>query len=200
MNSEYTINSKSYWNWRYSNNWENFNGSSQTRFFAKLILDNIPPSILADISNNAFTCLDFGTAKGQLCDELSKLFSNSKITGYDISEEAIKQAKELYPYIKFQSSPFQSKVDKFDAIFCSNTLEHLLDWENYLQLFTEISQKYIIILIPFESEIFDEHVVSFDKNSFINTINGFTKIFDKIIDTNSSGFWNGKQELLIYKK
>lgn len=199
-------NSREYWNFRFkSGSWLQYDGKNQSTFFMKLLITNLPDKILADISINCKQTVDFGTALGQGCFELSQSFPNLQITGYDISEEAINQAKELYRdyNIQFTSTPLQVGIDKFDVIFCSNTLEHLLDWEKYLDLFTKISQKYIIILIPYESEIFDEHVVSFNENSFPNTIgefNKFIKIFEKIIDTHYSGFWNGEQQLLVYKK
>lgn len=199
MDSEYIMNSSSYWNWRYLNNWEDFKGSLQSEFFAKLLIGNLPYEIFTDIFNNKYKILDWGCAKGQLCFEWYKTFHIQNIYGLDFSVESIKQAQKIYPNLSFTSSPLL-KEDKYDIIVTSNTLEHLPDWKSYLELFTQISQKYIIILVPYESEIFDEHVVSFNKNSFNININEFSKIFEKIINTDDSGFWNGNQYLCIYKK
>jgi len=56
MNSEYQINSKDYWNWRYKENWETYNGSEQTAYFANILLSNT----LESIFKTSETYLDFG--------------------------------------------------------------------------------------------------------------------------------------------
>lgn len=198
------INTHDYWNERFSSkDWINKDGKNQSKFFMQLLISNLPSEIFNDISNNCKYINDFGSALCQGCFELSQSFPYSQITGYDISEEAIKQASEIYkdnPNLTFTSTPLQIGIDKFDCLVCSNTLEHLIDYNLYLELFTKISQKYIILLVPYKSEIFDEHVVSFDENSFPDEINGFVKVFSLIINTEQSGFWNGEQFLLAYKK
>ncbi len=195
------INTVEYWENRFkSKDWQKFDGENQTKFFATLMIDNIPQDIKIDIKNNKYSILDFGCACGQLCNEIKESFPNSEITGIDFSSEAINRAKELYPNVNFRVNPLDKNIDKFDVICCSNVLEHLLDWENYLTTFTQVSQKYIIILVPYLSEIFGEHVVSFDLCDFKDNINGFNQVYHKIMDTNNSGYWNGKQLLVVYEK
>jgi trans-aconitate methyltransferase len=199
MESIYPINSKEYWDWRFeSGSWSDFYGEGQTRFFAEIMIDNLPSDIFINIYRNNYSMLDFGMGLGQLCDLWSTVFETTNITGLDLSEVAVKKAIELFPDLKFTSSPL-SNSDKFDIVVSSNTLEHLKNWREYLDLFSEVSQKYIIILVPHDSGLFDEHVVNFDINSFPETLNNFEKVFEKVIKCNNEKYWNGLQQLVIYK-
>lgn len=203
MESKYPFNCRDYWQERFdSRDWSQMHGMEQSSYFMQLLILNIPSNIFAEIFTNCKSILDFGTALGQGCFELSKSFPNLKITGLDFAESAIEQASEMYEHlgIKFRSTPLQAGIDKFDCLVTSNVLEHLEDWQDYLDLFTQVAQKYIIILVPYESGVFDEHVVSFTDNSFPDEINGFKKIFNKVIQCDSPEYWTEKQELLIYQK
>jgi SAM-dependent methyltransferase len=201
MNSQYPINSRQYWDNRFSSgSWDEWHGQQQTQFFMQLLISYLPLEVFKDIYQNALSLIDFGCAKGQGCLELYKSFPSSEITGLDFSSEAIHQARLLYPTLNFRTTPLSPDKDKYDVVYCSNVLEHLSDWTDYIKLFTEVAQKYIIILVPYKNLIFDEHVVSFDDDSFPTEISGFKTIDTKIIDTWNSNFWNGSQLLKIYQK
>lgn len=200
--NNFIVNSKEYWDFRFDSDWENYNGSMQTEFFAKLLLKNLPPEIKKELTNLNYSVLDFGCAKGQLCNEIYKICPHLDITGLDFSEAAIKHAKSLYPYIKFRTSPLLYDLDLFDIILCSNTLEHFENPYHILELFSVIAKKYLIILVPYKDLIKhdSEHVYRFDESSFKEEMFGFVKIHEHIEDTTRSGFWNGEQILVIYKK
>jgi len=192
MDSEYQINSKEYWNWRYKNNWDFHHGSEQTAYFANILISNILESIL----DKSESFLDFGCGKGQLCNLLKSKFPDKSVSGYDISEEALQQASSLFPNCSFTTNLPRS----VDTIVSSNTFEHLSNWQEYLTNFTQIAQKNIIILVPYKSGVFDEHVVSFDVESFPRQINDFKIIHYKIIQCNEPLLWSDKQLVVTYKR
>lgn len=187
------INSVEYWNDRFStNSWISNNGIKQSEFFADLIIKNIQPRILYETTS----MLDFGCALGQLCNKWEYISGTKDIAGYDFSSIACKKAKELYPTILFSDVVPKRK---FDVVVSSNLLEHVENFIGYLHRFTNIAEKYVVILVPFESGIGGEHINEFDEKSFPEEINGFVKIQEKIIQCKSPGIWEHKQLLIVYK-
>ncbi|MCD4822546.1 MAG: class I SAM-dependent methyltransferase, partial [Methanococcoides sp.] len=56
-------------------------------------------------------------------------------------------------------------------------------------------------MVPYKEKNRTEcHKTYFDEHFFQNEIGEFEKIFFKVIDTKSSGFWHGNQLLIVYKK
>lgn len=73
--------------------------------------------------NKDISILDYGCGDGIFLDQLSKIFKNSKLIGYD-------------PYSKINHNSFlllnnldEISKNKFDIICCFETLEHLFDSE-----------------------------------------------------------------------
>ena len=54
--SEMDINSHEYWNGRFERDWESNLGREQSRFFAKVALDNLPVWLTAAVKNG-MVCL-----------------------------------------------------------------------------------------------------------------------------------------------
>jgi ubiquinone/menaquinone biosynthesis C-methylase UbiE len=76
--------------------------------------------------------LDVGCGKGFLLYEFTKLLPQAKVVGIDISEYAIKNAKEeVKPFLKKLGAqdgyPFADK--EFDLVFSNTTLHNLLNFE-----------------------------------------------------------------------
>lgn len=74
--------------------------------------------------------LDIGSNGGNLTAKIAKLFPKAKVTGVDVYDKAISYASSQYSNIKFlvvdgQKLPFVD--NKFDLIFCLETLEHVTD-------------------------------------------------------------------------
>lgn len=193
-----------YWNKKFkSGQWTKNNGEKQTIFWSNLIFDNLPKNIIDDVRKNSLNIVDIGTAFGQLCEIASSLFPNSKIKGYDFSIEAINKCKELYPNLSKVEFINGRLEEKTDTILLSNVLEHIDNWLEELIYHINLANKYVIILSPFEEnpeDLIEEHVVSFNKTSFVEEINGFKKTFEKIIDVTDSTFWTGNMILCVYTK
>lgn len=93
---------------------------------------------LAFLNPEASLILDVGCGNGNISRYLGSL--GYETTGIDISEKAIEKAKTLNPYpnVKFllkNAEQLKEENRKFDAIICSEVLEHL---ENPLELLRAI--------------------------------------------------------------
>ncbi len=184
------INSKEYWDDRFKgDSWEANYGKEQTQYFANILLSYLPKEIFEDIHS----ILDWGCALGQLCNQWKKKNKNCLMQGYDLSEEAINKARFLYPDIIFS---YKKPILSFDAVVCSNVLEHLFNWKETLAELKTYSNKYVIILVPFETGIGGEHVINFREDDFIDD----DIIFKQIIQCNHPYYWPGNQLMIIYKK
>lgn len=193
------INTRSYWDMRFASfDWDRCNGIAQSDYFAGLIMDHLPQRVINDIRDNMLSAVDFGCAKGQLCARLKDVFPDNQVVGYDFSNEAVMQAQAMYPHLVFTND---LKGLEFDCLFSSNTLEHITDWMDQLDKFTQIARRYFILLVPHrEFRLVPEHVASFDEDSFPDKLNGFTMIHSTVINTCGTGYWNGEQRLVVYAK
>jgi trans-aconitate methyltransferase len=188
------INDLTYWNDRFkTSSWTDNHGIEQSAYFAEVMINNVLPRVLYESAS----MLDWACALGQLCNKWKHYSISNDICGYDFSEVACQKAKELYPEIQFTN---EVPKRKFDLVCSSNFLEHVDNWKDYLYRFTNMSEKYVVVLVPHESPVFSEHVVSFSLNSFPEEINNFHCIQRKVIQCNEPLLWDGKQQLLTYMK
>ncbi|MFD1358955.1 methyltransferase domain-containing protein [Fictibacillus halophilus] len=205
MSTNISVNSKQYWDYRFKNDWNNFDGKQQTKFFANLIINNLP-HFIKEILNNGVKVCDIGCAEGQAVEEYSLKYPNCKVVGIDFSNQAIHNAKELYPDNDFFCLDIQNLNFKNDILISSNTLEHFLNPYPIIDSLLSNTSKHLILLLPFQenkSNMANEHHYRFDFESFPLVINDFVLSFHKIIDCskiNRGKFWNGSQILIIYSK
>lgn len=196
------INSKEYWNDRFkTNDWANLGGKDQTNFFYKLAINNMPNWLIDEIETNNFSIIDIGCATGEGTDLLKRKFNRSEVTGIDFSFSAIEKAKEKYKTCSFQCKDIDNIDSRYDIIFCSNVLEHFINPFEKMRTLSIKSQKYFILLLPFqELDLHEEHFINFDYNSFSLKISDTSLCFYKIIDTQNmeNSMWRGKQILLVY--
>lgn len=100
------------------------------------------------------TLLDAGCGEGFVIDRLARRHPDLKITGVDISEEAIEYAKEHFgDKGRFRSGsvyklPFSDK--SFDAVLCSEVLEHVDDPNRAVAELKRVARDSVIITVPHE--------------------------------------------------
>jgi SAM-dependent methyltransferase len=114
------------------------------------------------ISKKGLRVLDIGCGKGAFTSRFKKSFPNSQITAYDISETAIKKAKEKYKNLKinFQVLDIQkgyNKIkDKFELIIISQLMWYILpslkNVLDYLEKKVLLKGGYILINQTFYKE------------------------------------------------
>ena len=197
------INSPEYWNRRFAVDWTERGGAEQTAFFARLAVEMLPDWFWRDANKNGLSLLDVGCALGEALPGLKARMPNSALAGADVSEVAIGMAKARLPEFAFHVVAADwSDAPQADIVFCSNTLEHLEDWRERLTKLGELAKRYVVALVPFqERDLIEEHVASFDFNSFpAELADGKRLIFFRIVDAaaDTGGYWPGHQALALY--
>lgn len=100
------------------------------------------------------TLLDAGCGEGFVVDFLLSRMPELKITGVDVSEKAIEYAKEHFgETARFRTGsvyklPFSDK--SFDAVLCSEVLEHLDDPNRAVSELKRVARSHVIITVPHE--------------------------------------------------
>lgn len=192
----------------FASGWKEKEGNQQTIFFCNIALNNFPKWLTNDLRRGV-SLADVGCAMGECVNIFQKKFKKSKVVGIDFSPVAIEQAKKLFPENNFYCESLTDLKRRYDAIFCSNTLEHFQNPLIKLKKLMSFVNKYVIILVPFqEYERSPFHTYTFDYQNFPLAISDFTLAFSKVITT-----WNipdnrwpgtpkspGKQILVIYAK
>ena len=206
MNQNSPINSNEYWDKRFLENWENFQGPKQSRFFSRLALCNLPAWLVREIKNKKLSVVDWGCAQGDGTNELVNYFEINQITGVDFSEIAIAAALGRYPKMSFVSENWLNEkisgVQIFDIVYSSNTLEHFHKPYDVLQKLSKRAKKAVILALPYqELDRIDEHFYSFLANNIpLELSNGFRLIWSKVVDCRQiqNSYWNGDQIFLVY--
>lgn len=98
------------------------------------------------------TLLDVGCGIGVNLKRIHKHFPDIQLTGSDLSEEILNLAED---YVKEASIEYieldlgKGRIDReFDAIVCSQVLEHIEDDETALKNMALMCRKYMIITVP----------------------------------------------------
>jgi len=120
------------------------------KFFLKRFLKTLKKNL--PISSGEV--LDVGCGEGIVARSIFFDMPAIKLTGVDISEEAIKIFRELNPNSKaYTGSADDLKLfssNKFDLVMCLETLEHIKDYQKVLSELKRVSKKYILISIPYQ--------------------------------------------------
>ncbi len=197
------MNSKEYWNNRFTTDWQDFSGNEQTEYFATILGEMLPEWLIHEVNQNAYAICDLGCAEGDALPIYKKYFVTSEIYGEDFSEKAIKTASTSYPDFRFKVSdillPEQEK--KYPVVICSNVVEHFRDTYTVISKICERMDKYALILIPYREEPgkISEHERVFHTNDIPMLVPGGYLVFAKSVDCKSQ-YYPYEQLLLIYAK
>lgn len=206
MNGDF--NTKKYWEDRFATDWEHNLGPEQSKFFASVAMDNLPPWIIQAIRSDELTIADWGCAQGDGLNVLTNFFNPKKLTGIDFSVESISAAKSRYPELEFLAQNWLSDeasndIKSYDFIFSSNTLEHFHNPFQVLNCISEKAELGFILALPFrELDRIEEHFFTFTDKNIPITVNGFDLVWSKVIDCSvlPSSMWDGDQIILVYAK
>lgn len=202
------INSVQWWeDYFEQGKWENNGGSSQTQFFGNILLRNINQSFWENLKSNQFTVCDFGCACGEMTYLLQNRLTKCKITGIDISEAAVRKAKEKYKDIEFLAQDITTTKKMYDVILCSNVLEHFYEPYEILKKLLCLTRKYCIILVPYrEKDLDPSHCYRFNEKDFdcgeVEKNSNFKIIQRTVIDTSQieDTYWKGEQLLVVMER
>lgn len=197
------INSKQYWDHRFTTDWVSAGGHGQTRFFA-MIAARLMPDWLKDlVLREQCNICDWGCAEGQGVDELSKWLGVNSITGVDVSEVAIGKAQASFPNRRFKAQTLD-QLDDYDVIFSSNTLEHFDRPFDVVARLAAHTRRFLVLLLPFqEYDRIPEHFFTFDLDNIpVCPVPGFAAVACRVVNAAKVNidYWNGKQILLVYAR
>ena len=98
MTSRYEVNSKDYWEERFSGgSWEECGGEEQSAFFGKVLCQTIPSWLKKEMNENSYTVIDWGCAEGGGTAYMARQFPSCTFVGMDFSGQAIQKAREKHP-------------------------------------------------------------------------------------------------------
>lgn len=198
------INSKEYWNKRFETDWNDFGGDKQTAFFAHILCDMLPMDLIRESMAKNYSICDMGCAMGQGIPIYSRKF-NTNVDGMDFSEEAIEQNRRNYPESKFWTGNLLSleKAPKYDITICSNVLEHFRTPWKVLRNLASMTERYIILLMPYREKLhIEEHEYHFSEDVIPISMSEFTLDYVRTVDGEEiqDTYYPDQQILLIYKK
>ena len=170
------LNSKANWDDRFSHNgrWEKNNGRSQTRIFAEGF------NRVINMPFDHFSLLDVGCALGDAIPVFKNKYPHAILSGCDFSATGIERCVKDYGGIaSFFASSIENINGKWDAIYCSNVLEH---FHNPVQLAQQLlgNCRILYLMLPYKelenrqpltsaSNNQNGHIYSFFMSSF-NTL------------------------------
>jgi len=200
------INSDSYWNTRFAENWEACEGPKQSRFFARIAIEHLPHWLTEQLRRQSLSLADWGCAQGDGTDVWASYIDAKQIVGVDFSSVAIEQAKQRYPAIRFINEDWLQKGgdqrETFDVVFSSNTLEHFHKPYDTLHAICRRAKRAIVLALPYkEFERIDEHFFTFlPENIPLRLANGFKLVWSRVVDCRPlpETLWSGDQVILTY--
>jgi O-antigen biosynthesis protein len=204
-----TINSQSYWENRFQENWQSLGGPSQSSFFAHIAVADLPSWFMQVIDSKQLTIVDWGCAQGDGTAILKEKFKGAQIAGVDFSQVAVSQAKIRYPELTFLAEDWlvdlESEVQlkpRYDVIFSSNTLEHFHNPYQVLEKISNRANKAIVLALPYrEMNRIDEHFYTFAPGNIpLRLPNEFRLVWTRVLDCSDipDTLWSGEQILLLY--
>jgi O-antigen biosynthesis protein len=195
------VNSPAWWNDYFQSQWETNGGRLQSQLFMQALLDNLPAEERHWLAQENRTVCDWGCAMGDGTAIIASRYAQAHIWGVDSSNAAIASAKQYYPDIAFVDDWSHQTVAavQFDAVICSNCLEHFSAPLDVLQDQLSRCTSLHITMVPYaEHPREDSHCVSFDEKSFPQVFYGFTRINQSVVEVDKRAWPNGRQLLIIY--
>lgn len=139
--------------------------------------------VLGAVPIRVRTLLDYGCGQGGWLSLLSQAFPEARITGVEISEVALSQARAQYPEQQFyllekDSAPLDA--ESFDLIFSYHVLEHAYDIGKTAADMARLVRPggYLCLICPCGNRgSFEERVTGLIKNGKEKSITGETRFF-----------------------
>jgi SAM-dependent methyltransferase len=202
--AKHEMNSKAYWDCRFgTQDWQSRHGDKQSEYFYGILVEFLPQAVKDEIRDRKYSVVDFGCAQGEGTELFARAFPGSKVTGVDISTEAVRIARQKNKLASFLAADLTTHPGEWDVMITSNTLEHFREpWDMAERLSGKIG-KYIIILVPFEEPNVPrpnyEHFYSFGRENIPQALGRFRLASVAVLETVPQ-WWRGMQVLLVYKR
>jgi len=156
--------------------WEKNKGRQQTKLFA-YYFDQV-----ITFPDQKFTLLDVGCALGQAAAFFSRRYPNASISATDISEVAISRCKRHYGELAhFFTADIENVSGFFDVIYCSNVLEHFLDFEEKTRKLTSCC-KQLCIMVPYNERTHEGYKLTTDLTNIEHQYSFYEDSFDFLLE------------------
>lgn len=150
--------------------WERLGGRRQTRVFAEHFVRH------ADLPGDGnFSLLDVGCALGDALSLFAEAYPKANLHGVDFSAMAIERARQaLGDRAKLTQGDIESFIGQFDAVYCSNTLEHFADFDRKARCLLHHCKR-LFVMVPFQElrngqplrpDPIEHHQHTFERDSF----------------------------------
>lgn len=120
----------------------------------KFLIENFYTTLLESLQGIKLkSILDAGCGEGFTLAKLQQNKIAQHLEGIDISRDAIRLGKSMYPSISFKLGSIYKlpyKDNSFDLVLCCEVLEHLEDPHKALQELIRVSKKYCLLTVPNE--------------------------------------------------
>lgn len=160
MNSFYTMNRQQYYEIE----------AEEVNIFGELREIALSDSILATITSSAKTVVDIGCGDGYMLYCIRKLYKPAKLFGVDLSFKRLKKTqKNVFAFVtqgEICKLPFPNA--SFDVVICSETLEHIDQYELALKELVRITKKKLIISVPNEETLIIDRCPDCNRHFYIN--------------------------------
>ena len=192
------INSRSFWEEYFVENWAANDGPGQSRHFMLELLSHLALPDLRWLIASAPSVLDWGCATGEGTALLAKVLPSSRVTGLDFAELAVETATRRHPRPTFLWDPEGAVQDQFDAIVTSNCLEHFEDPLSIASAHIAHCRYLYLALVPYrEHPLHDQHFAQFRDESFPDRLGTFSRIAVQPFPVDND-YWPGWQVLAAY--
>lgn len=120
--------------------------------------------------------LDVGCGTGVLLEAIHGLLPEAQLTGVDYAVDTMAQNAKEMPWSAFQRLDITSEAldRRFDAVVCSEVMEHVVDDEGALDNLVAMTGRYLCITVPtgrmFATEIGFGHLRHYDLESLCGRI------------------------------
>jgi|GEM_PF-1737085 len=192
------VNSLAWWDNYFGANWDANDGGGQTRHFMERLVASLPPTVLADLNRPGREVLDWGCAQGQGVAVLQHTVPAARIAGLDCSDVALAVARRILPQHEWIHHPEGEIPRQFDAIVCSNTLEHFVHPLEPLRRLIAAARRLVIVLVPYlEHPLCEYHPAQFRDESFPEQLGSAIRIASRVVAVDPR-HWPGEQLLVVY--
>ncbi len=135
-------------------NTTNFEKHTTTNPISKFFLNNFYYVLLHDIKLlKPKSLLDVGAGEGFTLEKIRQSAICNKLEGIEYMDEAIAIGKKENPKITIKKGDIYAlpyKANQFEAVVCTEVLEHLEDPEKALKELKRVASKYVILSVPNE--------------------------------------------------
>ena len=199
-----TTNSPSWWESYFQDNWDERGGPLQSTLFMQALLAALDEPERYWLGLEGRTLVDWGCATGEGSAALAAYWPKAKVWGLDGSATALGKAAARHapgPHGNMafigQWEQVPTPLQRVDAVFCSNCLEHFDKPMEILAEHLAHAGALYVAMVPYrEAPLESFHLVSFDETSFAKTLNGYTLLAQKVVEVDERA-WPDKRQLWV---